>query len=163
MTAKVTYYTAAGLNKSIRRLPKEAKAKLRDGSERIARKVAADAQGRAKSQGGIAALVAPTIRSGRDTVPVVKMGDTSRLPTSGSGWERKREGKRQTIGDVIWGAEFGGGRRPTTRQFLPWRGSGEGAGYFLWRAVRGDREFIADAYEDAMAEAEMAAFKGEKP
>lgn len=171
MTAKVTYYTVAGLNKSIRKLPKEAKAKLRDGSERIAKKVAADAAGRARSQGGVAALVAPTIRSGRSTVPVVKMGDSSPLPNAGGGWERERKGKRQTIGDVIWGAEFGGGKyrkgRPTrdggyTSQFLPWRGNDTGAGYFLWPAVRGDREFIADAYEDAMADAEKAAFKGEK-
>ena len=162
MAAKVTYYSVAGLNKSIRRLPKEAKAKLRDGAERIAKKVAADAQARARSQGGIAAIVAPTIRSGRDTVPVVKMGDSTRLPTSGSDWQRNRTGKRQTIGDVIWGAEFGGGRRPTTTQFLPWRGSGTGAGYFLWPTVRGDRQFISDAYEESMADAEAAALKGEK-
>lgn len=162
MAAKVTYYSVAGLNKSIRRLPKEAKVHLRDGAERIAKKVAADAQGRAKSQGGVAALVAPTIRSGRDTVPVVKMGDSTRLPTSGSDWQRSRTGRRQTIGDVIWGAEFGGGRRPTTTQFLPWRGSDTGAGYFLFPSVRADREYIRDTYTDSLADAEAAAFKGEK-
>lgn len=162
MAAKVTYYSAAGLNKSIRRLPKEAKVELRNGAERIARKVADDAQSKAKSLGGIAAIVAPTIRSGRDAVPIVKMGGSSKLPTSGNGWQRKREGARQAIGDVIWGAEFGGRRRPTTQQFLPWRGNDTGAGYFLWPTVRGDREFISDAYEDAMADAEAAAFKGEK-
>ena len=162
MAAKVTYYSVAGLNKSIRRLPKEAKVHLRDGAERIAKKVAADAQVRARSQGGLAAIVAPTIRSGRDTVPIVKMGDASPLPLSGSDWERSRKGKRQTIGDVIWGAEFGGRGRPTTQQFLPWRGNDTGAGYFLWPTVRGDRQFISDAYEDSMADAEAAAFKGEK-
>lgn len=161
MAAKATYYTVAGLNRSIRKLPKEAKVHLRDGAQRIADKVAADARGRAQNLGRQAGLVAGSIRSGRDTVPVVKMGDASRLPQSGNGWSRTRSGRRQTVGDVIWGAEFGGGRRPETSQFLPWRGSGDGAGYFLWPAVRGDRQFIADAYEDAMADAEKAAFRGE--
>ncbi len=161
MTAKVTYYTVAGLNKSIRKLPKEAKAHLRDGAEKIAKKVADDARGRARQVCGVAALVEPTIRSGRDTVPVVKMGNSTRLPATGNGWQRNRTGPRQTIGDVIWGAEFGGGARPTTQQFRPWRGRDEGAGYFLWPAVRGDRQFIADAYSDALKDAEAAAFKGE--
>lgn len=162
MTAKATYYSVAGLNKSLRRLPKEAKVELRNGAERIARKVAADAAGKARSQGGIAALVAPTIRSGRDTVPIVKMGSASRLPEAGAGWERKRAGARQTIGDVIWGAEFGGGRRPSTSQFLPWRGNSDGAGYFLWPTVRADREYIRDEYTDSLADAEAAVFKGSR-
>ena len=157
----MTYSSVAGLNKSIRRLPKEAKAKLRDGSEKIAKKVAEDAQNRARGQGGLAAIVGTTIRSGRDTVPVVRMGNSTRLPTSGNGWQRNRTGTRQTIGDVIWGAEFGGGARPETSQFRPWKGSSDGAGYFLWPTVRGDREYIANAYEEAMADAEKAAFKGE--
>lgn len=160
MTAKATYYSVAGLNKSLRRLPKEAKVELRNGAERIARKVAADAQARAKSQGKLAAIVAPTIRSGRDTVPIVKMGSASRLPEAGGDWQRTRSGSRQTIGDVIWGAEFGGGRRAP--QFLPWRGSGDGAGYFLWPTVKADRGYIEDTYNDAMAEAEASVFKGEK-
>lgn len=36
----------------------------------------------------------------------------------------------------ILGAEFGGARRPTTRQFPPWRGFGRNAGYMLYPALR---------------------------
>ncbi len=36
----------------------------------------------------------------------------------------------------ILGAEFGGGRRPTTRQFPPWRGKGDTAGYMLYPTLR---------------------------
>lgn len=36
----------------------------------------------------------------------------------------------------IQGAEFGGGRRPTTRQFPPWRGKGDQAGYMLYPTIR---------------------------
>lgn len=44
---------------------------------------------------------------------------------------------------AILGAEFGGGRRPTTQQFPPWRGAGRGAGYMLYPAIR-DEEQEAD-------------------
>lgn len=158
MAAKVTYYSVAGLNKALRKLPKEAKASLRDANVRIADKVAGDARGRARSVGGVARYVEPTIRAGRDTVPVIRMGNSSPLPTSGNGWQRARTGTRQTIGDVIWGAEFGATRYP---QFRPWKGNSGNAGYFLWPAVRDDREFISDEFEKAVADAEASVFKGE--
>ena len=145
MAKTLTFYQVAGLNRALRKLPKTANANLRDASQVIAEKVAKDAAGNARSDGGVAALVAPTIRSGRDRVPVVKMGGSARLPGP-----RNRNGKRQTIGDVIWGAEFGGGARPTTQQFKPHLGQ---TGYFLWPTVRGDREFIEKEYGDAILEA----------
>lgn len=37
---------------------------------------------------------------------------------------------------AILGAVFGGGRRRTTRQFPPWRGSGREAGYMLYPDLR---------------------------
>lgn len=40
----------------------------------------------------------------------------------------------------ILGAEFGGGRRPTTRQFPPWRGKGDEAGYMLYPTIREETE-----------------------
>lgn len=161
MAKKMTYYSVAGLNKALRKLPKEAKAKLRDANVRIAAKVASDAASRATQVGGIARHVAPTIRAGRDTVPVVRMGSSQPLPVAGNGWSRSRDGKRQTIGDVIWGAEFGGGARPTTTQFSPWRGNDDGAGYFLFPTVKDAHAFIAREFEQAVADAESATFKGE--
>lgn len=153
MATKVTFTSVAGLNKALRKLPKEASAKLRDASQDIAKKIASDAADAARSQGGLAAIVAPSIRASRDRVPVVRMGDSSPLPTSGTGYTRSRSGTRQTVGDVIWGAEFGGGARPTTTQFRPWRGSGNGAGYFLFPTVKDAHEFIQDEYSDALLDA----------
>ena len=51
---------------------------------------------------------------------------------------------------TILGAEFGGGARPTTRQFPPWRGSGGGAGYFVYPTIRGSVAPITDQLEDAL-------------
>jgi hypothetical protein len=149
MAKTLHFYQVAGLNRTLRALPKTASANLRDASQEIADKVAQDAAARASGQGGVARFVAPTIKSRRDRVPVVKMGSSSPLPSD----KRARKGDRQTVGDVIWGAEFGGGGRPATSQFLPWRGNDTGAGYFLWPTVRGDRAFIEKAYGDAILEA----------
>lgn len=43
---------------------------------------------------------------------------------------------------AVMGAVFGGGRRPTTRQFPPWRGSGRGAGYMLFPELREQEAFL---------------------
>lgn len=50
----------------------------------------------------------------------------------------------------VLGAEFGGGKRPTTRQFPPWRGTGETAGYMLYPTIREDTDDdeFADRYAD---------------
>lgn len=156
----MTFYNVAGLNASLRALPKTASTALRDASQAIAGKVAANAAARAATLGGVARYVAPTIRAGKDRVPVVKMGSSRRLPTEGNGWKRTRKGDRQTVGDIIWGAEFGGQARPTTQQFAPWRGRDGGAGYFLWPAVRGERAYIEEAYGEALLTAIDAAAQG---
>jgi hypothetical protein len=147
-----TYNNIAGLHRALRQLPKEASVKLRDASVDIARMVADDARGRALRVGGVAKYVAPTIKATRDRVPVVKMGGSGKLPST----SRRRLGGRQTVGDVIWGAEFGGQRRPTTQQFMPWRGSSTGAGYFLWPAVRANSDDIQERYSQALLDALQA-------
>lgn len=144
MPRTYTFADVKGLNRALRGLSREASVELRDASVRIAGKVAADARARADRSGGVAVLVAPTIRATRDRVPVVRMGSRKRLPPRNG---KPRRGPNQTIGNVIWGAEFGSGRYA---QFQPWRGSGTGAGYFLWPAVRDDHEYIGDEYGDAL-------------
>jgi hypothetical protein len=52
-----------------------------------------------------------------------------------------------TRGDVFFGAEFGGGVRPRTQQFLRHRGR---KGYFFWPTVRKEKENIAKEYLDAI-------------
>jgi hypothetical protein len=138
-----TYNNVKGLNRALMKLPRLAAAELRDASVEIARTVADDARGRAVRVGGVATYVAPTIKATRDRVPVVKMGSTARLPAT----NRSRSGSRQTVGDVIWGAEFGGRGRPTTQQFQPHRGT---QGYFLWPAVRDNSDDIQRLYSEAL-------------
>ena len=68
------------------------------------------------------------------------------------------------------GAEFGSGRnklrmlpneggdRLGWNQFKPWRGSGQGAGYFLYPAIRDTTPEIVDMYGDAVEQIARKAF-----
>jgi hypothetical protein len=52
-----------------------------------------------------------------------------------------------TRADVFFGAEFGGGATPKTKQFLRHRGQ---SGYFFWPTVRKRKNAIAKEYLDGM-------------
>ncbi len=118
-----------GLNELILRLRA-----LENGSEvavRLANKeaastVASGASGAAASLGGVAAHVAPGIKASAG----IKSGSV-------------------TLGSdpAAAGAEFGGGRRPTTQQFRPWLGH---TGYFLFPTIRRDAERINTTYRAAL-------------
>ncbi len=102
-----------------------------------------------------AQVVVNGLRARRDRIPTIKL-DHNRLYPSKSRSNRKRtEGKafgpgltrKVTYGDVFFGAEFGGRRRPTTQQFLRHRGR---QGYFFWQAVRDNKSFIVEEYSNAI-------------
>lgn len=59
----------------------------------------------------------------------------------------------------ILGAEFGGGRRPTTRQFPPWLGKGENAGYMLFPTIRERSESLFEDRYEAIVQ-QVAGFTG---
>ena len=61
----------------------------------------------------------------------------------------KKRKKPVTRGDVFFGAEFGGGATPRTKQFLRHRYR---SGYFFWPTVRKEKENIAKEYLDAIQE-----------
>lgn len=85
------------------------------------------------------------MRARRDRIPTVKLSEKSGF-VSASNPNRKRKVK-VTRGDVFFGAEFGGGARPRTKQFLRHRGR---SGYFFWQTVRKEKENIAREYLDAI-------------
>jgi hypothetical protein len=91
-----------------------------------------------------AQAVVDGLRARRDRIPTIKL-DHKRGFVSASRPNRKRK-KNVTMGDVFFGAEFGG-RKPgnRTQQFLRHRGR---QGYFFWQAVRDSKSFIAQAYNE---------------
>ena len=91
----------------------------------------------------------------KDRVPSIRLQPTM-LFRSKSRSNRKRglvQGpgltRKVTMSDVFFGAEFGGGERPTTKQFLRHRGQ---SGYFFWPTVRKKKNEIAQKYLDGIDE-----------
>lgn len=126
----------AGLTKLRKALkevgPEHAKEMVKTGRE-VAKDVSNKARGKARGLGGVAAKSATSVRpSAGATSAGVGFGGPS------APWAP--------------GAEFGGGRRPTTQQFEPWRGSGPGAGYFVYPTIRDNEEQIVESYYDGLAD-----------
>jgi hypothetical protein len=140
-------YTIKGLTRALKSLGPAASSRLREASVLIAGHVADDGRARAIRAPGPAHLVAPSVKARRDRVPVIVMGSAKRLPPRNG---KPRTGARQTIRDLMWGAEFGGQARPATMQFSPWRGSGPTAGYFLYPAVRAHAQDTGREYSEAL-------------
>ena len=108
-----------------------------------------------------AAAVVTGLKARRDRIPTIKLDGNKLYPSksrSNRGRGLGRQGPRLsgvhrgfdrkvTMGDVFYGAEFGGGRRRTTQQFLRHRGR---SGYFFWHAVRDSRSFIITEYSNSI-------------
>ena len=77
--------------------------------------------------------------------PTVSLSHTS--PFISKSNPNKKRKRPVTRGDVFFGAEFGGGARPRTKQFLRHRYR---SGYFFWPTVRKEKENIAREYLDAI-------------
>jgi hypothetical protein len=107
-------------------LPKE----LSEVGKEVGRFVAEKARSRAYGLGSVAAKSAPSLRAA-----AAAGGGAVRLG-GGGGYEL--------------GAEFGGQRRPTTMQFQPWRGSGSGAGYFLYPSIRDNADQIEQQWTEGV-------------
>jgi hypothetical protein len=80
-------------------LPKEASAQLRKAAEDLAQVLATDARASGQREGSQAALVAGTVRPGRDRVPVVQAGGAKRVGS-----------RRAPAWKLLFGAEFGSNR-----------------------------------------------------
>jgi hypothetical protein len=85
------------------------------------------------------------MRAKSDRVPTVRLSEKQGF-VSQSRPNRKRK-RKVTRGDVFFGAEFGGGARTETRQFLRHRGR---SGYFFWPTVRKKKNEIATEYLNAI-------------
>lgn len=136
--------------KLLRQTPERLDLEVRKRFREIAADVRSEARAAAERERPQATGVRRTVRKSgqhwRDLVNSIKSGSTSASPHVAIGSAR-----------VPWalGFEFGAG--PGKRQFPPWRGSGDSAGYFFWPAVRersGEvgRQMVA-AIDDAMQEA----------
>jgi hypothetical protein len=118
----------AQLSRALKELGPDFSRELRLTNKSVADMVADDARAAAYSIGGVAAHVAPGIKS---TAGIRSAG----VSFGGSAYP------------MAGGAEFGSIKYP---QFAPYRGSGSDAGYFVYPSIREDASEIADKYIDAV-------------
>ena|SRR5688572_17548225 len=124
--------TIAALN----RLPKEANAEIRATALALAKDLAVAAAAAGRTEGRQAALVAITVKAGRDRVPVVTAGGTRRLGSN-----------RAPAFKLLFGSEFGSN---FYKQFgKPHVGSGS---YWFFRTVDEEQAEISAAWLKAADE-----------
>lgn len=112
------------LSKALRAIDKDTGKKLRVANKEVASFVADDARSAAQALGGVAAHVAASIK-----------------PAAGAGFAGVAGGG--AAHPAFGGAEFGSDKY---KQFQPWRGNGEGAGYFVYPTIRRDGPRIDAEY-----------------
>ena len=137
---KATAFEIKGLNQLLRvlnKLPKDLQNDIRDASNAIASDLGEGAKNAAAGNRQ-AALAATGLKVKRDRVPTIRAAGTIRPGLKAQ--------------DIFFGAEFGGGRRPTTQQFRPHRGQD---GYWLYPTARARGK----RYFEMWAEAVDKAFK----
>lgn len=100
-------------------------------------------------------LVARAIRSRSDRYPTIVAGGSKKLAPSRkiyrSTTQRTKSGRgklvKPTAGELFFGAEFGGRKRPTTQQFRPHKGK---TGYWFWPTIRRDSDQIGSRWLEAI-------------
>lgn len=121
-----------GLNeakRAFRRLPKDGKDALRDGTLKLSETLARSAESAARAHSPQAALMAPLIKAYKGQVPQI-----------GGGGSRRVGRNRVPAWKILFGAEFGSNRLP---QFRPHRGQ---KGYWLFPTVEREKAAIAKAW-----------------
>jgi hypothetical protein len=118
---------------------------------KVAYTIARDLEAKVRIEAGTvsrasqAIQVAKGLRASNERIPTIKLrGKESFVSKSRPNSKRKT---KVTRADVFFGAEFGGGARRTTLQFLRHRGQ---SGYFFWPTVRKRKNEIAKEYLDGM-------------
>jgi hypothetical protein len=127
-----------GVNQLLRALSsidRDLQNEVRDASQEIANNLAASAKNAAHTP--LQVLAASGLSAKRDRVPVVRVGTTMLRPGT-------------SATDIFYGAEFGGGRRPTTRQFPDHKGR---QGYFLYPTASAQSARNMSLWADAIDKA----------
>lgn len=146
LTIAIDHSEAGPLLDAFSALPREMKTAVRDASELIADTEATRLRSAAIADSNQSALVAPSITSKRGDYPTIVAGGTSRIP-----------GRNARYSEILFGAEFGGGKTRATMQFRPHTGR---EGYWLFPTLRDDMDDIMATYNAAIAHAQEQADMG---
>ena len=140
LTVSLEVEGAAELMAAFSRLPAAVKERVREAGEMIAASEVPRLQAAARADSEQLALIAPSITTRSADFPSIVAGGTGKVP-----------GHDATYGDILFGAEFGGGKSRATRQFRKHKGT---EGYALFPQLREDQDEMVDAYMVAIRQAQ---------
>lgn len=148
--AKVNVEGLDELRREIRKLDEQGLTdQLKDANYEVASLVVDAAQARASSLGPMQVRAAESLKPGRQAARAVVSGGGARVPFfGGAEFGSRRDQERVTVRGSVKG----------WNQFDPWRGSGQGAGYFLYPSIRDRTPEIIDRYGDAIEKITHRAF-----
>lgn len=135
----------SGVRETLRafdRLPRDASDSLRKRSMELAQTLVGTVQSAARSDSRQSALMASTVRAGRDRVPVITAGGSKRVGRN-----------RVPAFKVLFGSEFGAHSLP---QFRPHVGQGS---YWFFQAIE-DNTAVIDAAWNKVADDIVRSFVG---
>jgi hypothetical protein len=118
---------------------KDANGELRDAAQKHAQRIIPRVKAAAIAQGGAARAVEVSVRAPRDRVPCLAAGGAKRADVG--------RARKPPSGQLVFGAEFGGGIRKTTTQFKPHRGT---EGYWLYPTLRATVDELFTGYQDTL-------------
>lgn len=127
--------------KALNQLEPDANKAIRAHSLELSRQLAGRIKAKASASGRQAALLAPTVKAGRDRVPLVRVGGTS--PRIGRPYPRR--GRARPF-ELLFGSEFGGDHG---HGFLPHRGR---KGYWINPTVEAAAPLISREWNAAADE-----------
>lgn len=147
-------FEVKGLKETLRALNqygKDCNRELREAARNHAEQVVPVLVASAAGAGPQAMLAAESIRTVSDRVPTISAAGTRRVRPA------TRPKRKVTAGDVFFGAEFGGGARPTTQQFPPHLGT---VGHWFFPALRRATPALLAAYTRTLDELADAYARG---
>lgn len=131
------------LQRSLREIDRTAPRELRKVNLEAARLVANSARARARSLGGVAAKVAPSVKaSAQQRAAGVSIGNDSYPMALGAEFGAGQETRRSRRNGTYVGY----------RQFKPWRGNDRDAGYFLYPTIRDRMVDVIEIYTEGIGD-----------
>lgn len=123
------------LRAALRKMAKVAPEEVTQGASKASQRLAEAARSRLSSSSKWGQLVAPSIRASKAREPYIRSGG------AGAARQKRSQADQNSYGALLFGAEYGVKSDPRWPGH-PWRGSGGGAGYGIWPAVRSESDAV---------------------
>lgn len=120
---------------ALRKMAAVAPQEVTQGASKASQRLAEAARARLSSSSSWGSLVAPSVRSSKAREPLIRAGG------AGAARAKRSPADQNSYGALLFGAEYGVKSDPRWPGH-GWKGSGAGAGYGIWPAVRAESDAV---------------------